>query len=581
MHTSVFYSLLLSSSTAFAYQPCPLLGPVFQAPTGLCDATIFQDALRNLTDTLDNGTATGGETRYGSFPSNATSFSIGVFDATTPGGLLSYQYSSSALQSGTEGVNRVTEDSVYRLGSGSKLITIYLFLIEVGWKYWDHSITDFVPQLEVAARKCLARKDAVDCVDWNDVTLGALASHMAGIPRDYSTTAELLASGLPVVEYGLPPLPASDFPPCGTNYTNACPESEYLRGLTAEHPVFKPFTSPVYSNAGFELLEFALQNITGRSSESVVQADLFDKLNMTHSSYNVPTDYSDAVLPLGADASGFDATLGNETPVGGYYSSQADLIRMGQSILSATLLSPNLIKKWMKPVTFTSSATAAVGMPWEIFRVPNLTDHVFDLYTKSGDVFSYSTMFAIAPDYGVGFVILAAGNHTTSTVEVLSDTVTATIFPALENAARAQSQEKFGGRYESKTAGLASNITLATNAGQPGLVVESWYSNGTDMLLTIAGIRKATHGVDVRLYPSGLAQQTSATSQRLGFRAVFESRDTAPDGGVFSSDCSTWFVADQLMYGNVGLDEFVIEVEDGKAVSVSPRALRATLEKVD
>ncbi|KAK5120560.1 hypothetical protein LTR85_006216 [Meristemomyces frigidus] len=495
------------------------------------------------------------------------------FDQTLGGNIV---YS---LQKGTEGVKQVTENSVYRIGSGSKLITIYLILIEVGWKYWDHPITDFVPQLGAAARKCSAGTDAVDCIDWNGVTLGALASHMAGIPRDYATTAELLASGLPVVEYGLPPLPGSDYPPCGTNYTNACPEDEYLYGLTAAHPVFEPFTSVVYSNAGFELLAFALENITGRSFESMLQADLFDKVNMTHSSYNVPTDFSDAVLPGGAYASGFDAILGNETPVGGYYSSPADLVRMGQSILSATLLSPNTIRKWMKPVTFTSSMTSAVGMPWEIFRLPNLIDHVFDLYTKEGDVFSYSSMFAIAPDYGVGFVVLAAGNETTSTVEYLSDTIAATIFPGLEDAARAQSQQRFGGTYQSTIAGLASNITLSTKAGQPGLVVTDWYSNGTDFLLTVAGIRKATAGVDVRLYPSGLVQQTSATSQRVGFRAVFASLETAPDGGVFSSHCTTWEVADQLMYGNVGLDEFVFAVNDGKAVSVTPRALRTTLEK--
>ena len=69
---------------------------------------------------------------------------------------------------------------------------------------------------------------------------------------------------------------------------------------------------------------------------------------------------------------------------GGYYSSQNDMMRMGQSILSPKLLTPNTVRQWMKPVTFTSSITAAVGMPWEIWRVPNLTDHVFDLYTKVG-----------------------------------------------------------------------------------------------------------------------------------------------------------------------------------------------------
>jgi len=59
-------------------------------------------------------------------------------------------------------------------------------------------------------------------------------------------------------------------------------------------------------------------------------------------------------------------------------------MRMGQSILSAKLLSSSTVRQWMKPVAFTSSMTSAVGMPWEIWRVPDPTDHVFDLYTKVG-----------------------------------------------------------------------------------------------------------------------------------------------------------------------------------------------------
>jgi len=170
-------------STATAYRPCPLLGAVFQPPTDLHKASILQGSLHSLSNTLDYSTKLG-STRYGSLPSNATSFSIGVFDASSPDALFSYQYSSPALQNGTQGVKHVTEDLIYRIGSGSKLVTMYLFLIEAGWKYLNDAITDFVPQLTQAARNCSAPDDPVDCIDWSEVTLGALASHMARIPRD-------------------------------------------------------------------------------------------------------------------------------------------------------------------------------------------------------------------------------------------------------------------------------------------------------------------------------------------------------------------------------------------------------------
>lgn len=233
----------------------------------------------------------------------------------------------------------------------------------------------------------------------------------------------------------------------------------------------------------------------------------------------------------------------------------------------------------MKPSTFTSNIRASVGKPWEIWRSTNLTDHAVDFYTKSGDVFSYSSMFVIIPDFDVGFVILAAGNSTTSTTEQLTDIVAANIVPALEDLARAQSQQKYAGTYASTNSSLASNITLTTQPGQPGLIVQGWYSNDTDFLQAIAGFEKATTGVDVRLYPTGLVQQVSPTMQRISYRALFESLSTNLDGGVFSADCETWASTDLYTYGNVGIEEFLFEVENGKVVSISPRVLRTTLKK--
>jgi len=264
---------------------------------------------------------------------------------------------------------------------------------------------------------------------------------------------------------------------------------------------------------------------------------------------------------------------------GGYYSSQSDYVKMGQSILQASLLSADSIRQWMKPVVFPSNMNEAVGMPWEIVRIPNLVDHTFDLYGKSGDVFSYSTMFALARDWEVGFIILAAGNDTTTAVSALSDVLTHTIFPALEDTARSQAQEKFAGTYVSSEVGMNSSITLTTLPGEPALVVERWISNGTDFKAAIAAFESATEGVDIRLYPSLLDQTTSGNGELLGYRAVIEAISTSPPGAIFSTNCISWFTVDALNYGSVGIDEFEFEMKDGKVVSLSPRALRISLGK--
>jgi hypothetical protein len=46
------------------------------------------------------------------------------------------------------------------------------------------------------------------------------------------------------------------------------------------------------------------------------------------------------------------------------------------------------------------------------------TSKIIDTYTKAGDVGAYSTLFAMVPDYGLGFSILAAGAGSNAGVAV-------------------------------------------------------------------------------------------------------------------------------------------------------------------
>jgi CubicO group peptidase (beta-lactamase class C family) len=168
-------------SVSTPFTPCPILGPVFEPPTNLCNSTSFQAVLKNLSSTIDT-IVSAAETPFGAIPTNETSFSIGIFDAHET--LFSYQHTAQVLQNSSQGVKTVDANSIYRLGSGSKLMTAYLFMIEAGPQYWDHYITQYVPELAAAASNCSANKDAIDCIDWREITLGALASHLGGVPRD-------------------------------------------------------------------------------------------------------------------------------------------------------------------------------------------------------------------------------------------------------------------------------------------------------------------------------------------------------------------------------------------------------------
>lgn len=68
----------------------------------------------------------------------------------------------------------------------SKLLTTYLYLIEAGDTSFNDPITKYVPELAayVANNAAELAADAVGVLNWDAITVGALASQLAGVPRD-------------------------------------------------------------------------------------------------------------------------------------------------------------------------------------------------------------------------------------------------------------------------------------------------------------------------------------------------------------------------------------------------------------
>ena len=65
---------------------------------------------------------------------------------------------------------------------------MYLYLIEAGDTSFNDPITKYVPELAAYAAKNAEEAevgvDAIGVFDWDAITVGALASHLAGVPRD-------------------------------------------------------------------------------------------------------------------------------------------------------------------------------------------------------------------------------------------------------------------------------------------------------------------------------------------------------------------------------------------------------------
>lgn len=151
---------------------CPLEGAVFPKPQHLATNEAIKAAVSNLTSTFEE--ITDSAQNY--------SFALEVFSARgSSDPIFSVLHTAPKLATqNTTGVKTVDENTVFRLGSLTKIYTIYTFLINAGDKLWNEPITKYVPELQALTN----RSDPVVNTAWDEVTIGGLATQMTGVPRD-------------------------------------------------------------------------------------------------------------------------------------------------------------------------------------------------------------------------------------------------------------------------------------------------------------------------------------------------------------------------------------------------------------
>lgn len=162
--------LTLAGSALSQTNPaCPLLGPVFPpVRKNLGSSRAIKDAVVQLTGLMDEVVEAG----------TNTTFYVQAFSGTDK--LFHYKYvPESAKKSLTS--DSLNENTVFRIGSVSKLLTVYTLLAEVGIKRLNDPVTKWVPELAKAVKY---RRDPVQGTQWDEVTIGQLASHMSGIGRN-------------------------------------------------------------------------------------------------------------------------------------------------------------------------------------------------------------------------------------------------------------------------------------------------------------------------------------------------------------------------------------------------------------
>ncbi|OTA56263.1 beta-lactamase/transpeptidase-like protein [Hypoxylon sp. EC38] len=539
----------------YAKHNCPLYGLGYPKPTNLLSQPGFQQAATTLdsvfAEYIDHANNTG---------SDAYSYSVEVFSADEEDLLWSHHWTAPNLRSlKSPGVKTVDGDTVYRLGSVTKIYTVLTFLAEVGDTLWNEPITKYIPEIASMVVAGADNSHSISTPDWETITIGSLAK-------------------------------GTEIPPCGNR--PVCNRTQFFEGVKKLPPSFSSYVTPAYSDIGYTLLGYALEEITGKSFSSMVQSRIIKPLGLKRTYYTTPRD-SLGIIPGDRIQTNWAFDMHNESPTGNMYASSSDLSRFGQAILRSTLLPPAVTRRWLKPVTFSSDPRSGVGMPWGVRQLPipstssNSPYQFATTFNKAGSIGHYSSMLAVIPDFNIGFSILAAGDVPSDLPMNIADALSNTYLPTLVNTARIQANQVYSGTYKNSNSAVNSSLSVVVDTQTPGLSLSSWISNGTNLMWYSVVLSQNVSEAywdkirpSVRLYPTGLWDATSDGGKRVAFKAIFEDLSLPNVSNPFTTDCSTWVSVSAVMYGSRPLDQFIFNINAaGNVTSVENGALRNKLDK--
>ncbi|KAF5627831.1 beta-lactamase 2 [Fusarium tjaetaba] len=540
---------------------CPPYGPVLPAPRQASQHPAVQYAVGTITTVLKGQTA----------GFNLSGVSVGVKSVYEDEPLLDFHYTPSIMNP-KEGVKKINASTVYRLGSISKVFTVLaaLRLAEDGVLSMNDPVTRWIPELAHPHKPHSG--DDLDVIHWGDITVGDAAAHLSGLGGDMTT--DISAFPFNWEALGLPKLSENKkIPSCkGLPGAPVCTREDLLTIFKFYRPpVYQPSQSPVYSNAGISLVGLVVEAASNKTFDAAIKDLVLKPLDLERTYSGIVPENSENIA-------------------GAMGSSTADMLSFMTSILKNKALSPPNTRRWLKPNTFTSTWSASVGSPWEIYRIDNLTSdgRIIDLYTKGGTLSGYQSGMAMIPDTGLVVSVLGAGPEVSSVwAQLATLNIVEALIPAMDMASRDESKARFAGSYVDKQTG--SSLTISLDEG-PGLVLSKWTARGFDVLPNLNRFQPGRYndttdsGIkSVRLYPTGIENKS-----RAAWRAVFPTlRDKEAEmieglTKVKDVTCITWHMLDRFIYNGLSMDHFEFEYgKDGKAVSIKSKAFDVEMKRVE
>jgi hypothetical protein len=180
----------------------------------------LESAFSTLNDTLNAALGPEGSD-YGILDNQSTTFIVDIYSIHSAESLFTFTFNAPDFSNASVGVSEVDDNTVFRIGSMSKLLSVWNFLIAAGDTTWNDPVTKYVPELAAYASEHAEDLEAsnVEYYDFDSITLGALASQLSGLNRDFAFGPDSDANfaGL------LPPVAPVNASYCGSTATSQAP----------------------------------------------------------------------------------------------------------------------------------------------------------------------------------------------------------------------------------------------------------------------------------------------------------------------------------------------------------------------
>ncbi|KAG9002541.1 hypothetical protein FRB90_011361 [Tulasnella sp. 427] len=449
--------------------------------------------------------------------------SIAVAVVTPSGPVFSKTYGVlRANETEVEKQGTPDEDSLYRIASISKMFNVFEMMVlrERGLLNWDDPVEKYLKNFtyrsggwdDYLSDRLTSRKS-------DPITLRQLATHMSGIGRDYP----------PVNVPSWPKIDPRDLMHNLPNTTD--PILDTIKKVPLVAP---PYTYPIYSNTGFNVLGWSVAAAAGGKPEdypNILHRDIFEPLGLT-SAFNLTEKSARKVaVPMTASYE-TDWDFGPYNPAGGQFSSLRDLTKVMQTFLdparNESLLSPYAMREWLRPLHGFPDDLTEVGAPWEIVKIPDSNGNPRRWYSKGGNLLASHSNFIFDPTTSSGVIVLMTGRDPYAQ-KIAIDAIQM-FQPAFDALLERTTMEMYGGYWQSDD-GKSVAITYVEKGS---LWLSRLFLNGTDVFEVLEGPG----------YPRGRRYGFWTTGRDEEFR-VAVGRSGGPDD-VFSGCFPSWVTMDPI-----------------------------------